>query len=121
MKLRLAFAGLAIAFSLGGSAVLPPRATAQDAAADAGKRKVRTKIDPKYPELANEMKLSGRVKIEATIGADGRVVNTRVVGGSPMLVNAALVAIKQWRFEPASSESTETFVFEFNPSGVPTD
>lgn len=118
MKLRLAFAGLALALLLGGSAVVAPKSFAQDVAGDVAKRKVRTKIDPKYPELASEMKLAGRVKIEATIAADGRVVSTRVVGGSPMLVNAAVNALKQWRFEPSSNESTETFVFDFNPSGA---
>jgi TonB family protein len=114
MKLRLAFAALVIALLVGGSVVLPLKASAQDVAADASKRKVRTKVEPKYPALASEMKISGRVKIEATISADGHVINTRVVGGSPMLINAALDAIKQWRFEPASRESTETFEFEFS-------
>jgi TonB family protein len=117
MRHRPAFAGLALAIVLGGSVVVAPKSSAQDAAGDIAKRKVRTKIDPKYPELASELKLAGRVKIEATIAADGRVVSTRVVGGSPMLINAAVNALKQWRFEPAASESTETFVFDFNPSG----
>jgi len=117
MKRRLGFAALLIASLLSGSVALPLKASAQDVAADASKRKVRTKIDPKYPELASQMKISGRVKIEATIAADGRVVNTRVVGGSPMLVNAALDALKQWRFEPDSKETTETFEFEFNRFG----
>jgi TonB family protein len=121
MKHRLALAGVALASVLAGTAVVAPKSSAQDTAGDVAKRKVRTRIEPKYPELASEMKLAGRVKIEATIAADGRVVSTRVVGGSPMLVNAAVNALKQWRFEPAANESTETFVFDFNPSGAQTD
>jgi TonB family protein len=114
MKHRLAFAGLTLALVLGGSVVVAPKAFGQDAAGDVAKRKVRTKIEPAYPAVARQMNITGKVKIEATISSEGRVLSTRVVGGSPMLVNAALDALKQWRFEPASSESTETFIFEFN-------
>jgi TonB family protein len=120
MKRRLAFMGLAIALVLGGFVVLSPRASAQDASSDVAKRRIRTKVEPQYPATAKQMNISGRVKLEATISADGRVVSTRVVGGSPFLVNAALDALKQWRFEPASRESTEIFEFDFNRSGDPT-
>jgi outer membrane biosynthesis protein TonB len=41
------------------------------------------------------------------------VVNTKVIGGSPLLVNAALDALKKWRFEPAVKDTTETIEFEF--------
>ncbi len=114
MRHRLAFAGLALALLLGSSAGLAPKSSAQDVSSDGAKRKVRTKIEPAYPAVAKQMNITGRVKIEATISADGHVVSTRVVGGSPILVNAGLDALKQWRFEPASSESTETFIFEFD-------
>jgi TonB family protein len=114
MKHRLALAALGLGLLLGGSAVVAPKSSAQDAAGDVAKRKIRTKIEPLYPAVARQMNISGRVKIEATISADGRVVSTRVVGGSPMLVNAALDALKQWRFEAASKESTETFEFDFS-------
>jgi TonB family protein len=113
MKHRLTLTGLAIALLLCGSGVYPGKASAQDGSADVTKRRVRTKVDPMYPSTARQMNISGRVKLEATISADGRVVSTRVVGGSPFLVNAALDALKQWRFEPASKESTEVFEFDF--------
>jgi protein TonB len=98
---------------LGGAAVLPHRASAQDNAADA-KRKVRTRVTPEYPALAKQMNVTGKVKIEATVAADGHVVSTRVVGGSPLLVNAALDALKKWHFEPAAKETTEVVEFAFN-------
>jgi len=69
---------------------------------------------PDYPSLARQMNVSGKVKIEATVAADGRVLTTKVVGGSPLLVNAALDAIKKWRYEPGSRETTELVEFEFN-------
>jgi len=42
------------------------------------------------------------------------VTNTRVVGGSPVLVGAATDALKKWRFEPAAKDSVEIIQFEFN-------
>ena len=60
------------------------------------------------------MNVTGKVKIEVTISADGRVTSTKVVGGSPLLVGSALDAIKKWRFEAAPKESTEIIEFDFN-------
>jgi TonB family protein len=60
------------------------------------------------------MNVSGKVKIEAAVAADGHVVSAKLIGGSPLLVNSARDALKKWRFEPASRDSTETVEFEFN-------
>jgi TonB family protein len=109
-------ASTSLALLLAGSAVLPLKASAQDAAADAGKRKVLSRVDPAYPPMAKQIHLSGRVKIEVTIAADGHVSITHVVGGSPLLVNAALDALKKWRFEPGPRETTELYEFAFGES-----
>jgi len=106
--------GLGLALVLAGSAVLPQKAFAQDNSSDSGKRRVRTRVVPDYPALAKQMNVTGKVKIEATIAADGHVISTKVVGGSPLLVNAALDALKKWRFEPAAKDTTEVIEFEFN-------
>jgi len=118
MKHKLMFAGLGLALLLGGSAILPAKASAQDASSEASKRKVRSKVVPEYPTLAKQMNVTGKVKIEATIAADGHVLTTKIVGGSPLLVNAALDALKKWRFEPASRDTTEVIEFEFNGQNV---
>jgi len=114
MKLRTWTVGMGLALLLGGTAVLPPKGTAQDASTDASKRKVRSKVAPDYPELAKQMNVTGKVKIETTIAADGHVLNTKVIGGSPLLVNAALDAVKKWRFEPGPKDTTEIIEFEFS-------
>jgi TonB family protein len=114
LKQRLIIASMGLVLVLGGSAVLPMKAPAQDNAAEAGKRKVRTKVAPEYPALAKQMNVTGKVKIEATVAADGHISGTKVVGGSPLLVNAALNALKQWHFEPAAKESTEIVEFTFS-------
>jgi TonB family protein len=113
MKEKLGIALLGLALVVAGALAAPRQCSGQDAAADSVKRKVKTRVMPDYPPLAKQMKVTGRVKIETTIAADGHVSNTKVVGGSPVLVNSALDAVKKWRFEPAAKESTETIEFDF--------
>jgi protein TonB len=106
--------GLGLAVILGGSMLAAPRTNAQENSAESAKRKVKTKTLPDYPELARQMNASGKVKIEATISADGKVTNTKVIGGSPLLVGAAQDALKKWRFEAAAKESVEVVEFDFS-------
>ena len=78
-------------------------------------RRAKTKVQPTYPELARKMQISGTVKIEVTVAANGTVKEARVVGGHPVLATAALDAAKKWRFEPAPSESSGVIDFKFEP------
>ena len=105
--------GFGLALILGGSLAAAPRASAQENPQDSAKRKVKTKNLPEYPQLAKQLNVEGKVKIEATISADGRVTNTKVIGGSPLLVGAAMEALKRWRYEPAAKESVEVVEFDF--------
>ena len=114
MKFRAMLISIGLGLVLVGAAVLPRRASAQDNEVDAGKRKIRAKVTPIYPALARQMNLYGRVKIEATVSPDGHVVATRVVGGSPLLVLAAMDAIKKFQFEPGPKETIETVEFQFD-------
>lgn len=59
-----------------------------------------TKIDPVYPPLAKTAKVEGDVVVEIEVDAHGNVNNARVVSGHPLLQNAAINAIRQWKFEP---------------------
>jgi TonB family protein len=106
--------GFGLALILGGSLAAAPRVSAQENSQDSAKRKVKTRTVPDYPELARQMNVAGKVKIEATISADGRVTNTKVIGGSPLLVGAATEALKKWRYEPAAKESIEVVEFDFS-------
>jgi TonB family protein len=80
---------------------------------DAG-RKVKSKVAPQYPELARKMNLSGTVKVEVVIGPNGTVKSTKVIGGHPLLVETAVDALKKWRYEPASNDTTTTVEFHFS-------
>jgi TonB family protein len=114
MKLRLGIAALGLATLLAGSVAFVPTILGQQPSAESAKRKVRSRVTPDYPTLAKQLNVTGRVKLEATISADGRVTNTKVVGGSPILVSAAQDALKKWKFEPAAKDTTEIIEFDFS-------
>jgi len=90
-------------------------AKAQQAQSDEIVRRAKTKVQPAYPELASKMKITGTVKIEVVVAPNGTVKDARVVGGHPVLAQAALEAAKKWRFEPASTESSGVIDFKFEP------
>jgi len=78
-------------------------------------RKVSSRVAPAYPELARRMHLQGVVKIEAVVRPNGTVKSTRVLGGNPVLVDAANDAVSKWKFEAAPSETTEVVQLTFTP------
>ena len=55
---------------------------------------------PIYPMIAKNARISGSVILAATISKSGTIENLRLVSGPPMLVNAAMDAVKQWRYKP---------------------
>jgi TonB family protein len=84
------------------------------ATAEESIRKVKTRIQPTYPEFARKMHVSGTVKLQVIVAPDGAVKDSKVVGGHPVLVNSAQEAIKKWRFEPQASETREVIEFKFS-------
>jgi TonB family protein len=88
---------------------------AQQAQSEELVRRAKSRVQPEYPELARKMKISGTVKIEVVVGPNGVVKEARIVGGHPVLANAALDAAKKWRFEPAGTDSTGVIDFKFEP------
>jgi TonB family protein len=110
MRFRLSqFAATVFAITMFASGAI-----AQTAATDEGKRKVKSKSAPTYPELARRMNVSGRVKIEVIITPDGHVRSTRVIGGHPLLVQTCQDAVKEWKFFPAAEETTQIVEFDFH-------
>jgi protein TonB len=55
---------------------------------------------PAYPPLAKAARVQGTVKFSATIGKDGTIQNLELVSGPPLLVQAAMTAVKQWTYQP---------------------
>lgn len=65
------------------------------------KLKLRKYVPPDYPAAARRANVQGRVVIEARIAESGRVENPHVLSAHPLLRDAALAAVKRWRYEPA--------------------
>jgi TonB family protein len=102
-----------LALSAGtGTTRLGAQTTQSDAQGEIS-RKVKSKVPAAYPELARKMNLTGTVKVEIVVLPNGTVKNAKVVGGHPVLANAALEAVKKWRFEPAAVESSGVVDFKF--------
>lgn len=68
-----------------------------------------------YPTLARNMALRGIVKVDAFVAADGTVKAAEIKGGHPILAQAAIIAVRGWKWEPAAHESHELIELRFNP------
>ncbi len=55
---------------------------------------------PAYPPLAKQARISGTVRLMAQIAADGRIQDLRVISGHPMLISAAIDAVRRWVYKP---------------------
>jgi periplasmic protein TonB len=58
------------------------------------------RVEPEYPALAKLAHLQGAVTLRAVIGKQGTIQNLQAVSGPPLLIKAAIDAIKQWRYRP---------------------
>jgi TonB family protein len=76
-------------------------------------RKVKTRVEPLYPELAKKNNISGSARVELLVTPEGKVKNVKVLGGNPVLVQAAVAAVTKWKYEPAAEESTIVVKFDF--------
>ena len=104
-----------IAVCLGGlSPIACTQSSAQQEQTEA-KRRVATRVVPIYPELARKMRIMGSVRIEAIVSPDGSPKAIRVIGGHPLLAQAATDAIHKWKWTPAGQETTEIIEIKFNP------
>jgi protein TonB len=79
------------------------------------------RVTPVYPPLARQTRISGTVRLHALIAKDGTVQQLEVMSGHPLLVQAALDAVKQWRYrptllngEPVEVDTTIDVIFTLN-------
>ncbi|HET8921985.1 MAG TPA: TonB family protein [Candidatus Acidoferrum sp.] len=59
-------------------------------------------VNPEYPPLARQTRIQGTVVVDAIIDEKGNVVQAHAVSGHPLLIEAALKAVLQWKYEPTS-------------------
>jgi protein TonB len=70
-----------------------------------------TKPSPEYPDLARSAGVDGTVLVQALVGKDGKVKDTKVVKSIPMLDEAAVKAVRMWVFKPALSNNKPVAVW----------
>lgn len=79
------------------------------------------RVNPVYPPLARQTRISGTVRLHAIISKDGSVQQLEVISGHPLLVQSALDAVRQWRYrptllngEPVEVDTTIDVIFSLN-------
>ncbi len=70
---------------------------------------VEKKIDPTYPQTARDANIEGKVVLTVLIDRKGKVVETCVEDGNPLLVPSAIEAVKQWKFKKHFGFSAKSF------------
>jgi TonB family protein len=75
---------------------------------DVKQAKLISPVAPSYPAMAKSQHISGNVLIDALIDANGRVTTMKVVSGPPLLHQAAMDALKQWKYQPAMLDGKPT-------------
>jgi TonB family protein len=96
------------------AAVLALIVAAVSPARAADDRAVKSRVAPVYPEIAKRMKITGEVKVEATVDPEGKVMEAKAVSGNRVLTPAAEEAVRRWRFEPGASQSMVSVEVNFN-------
>jgi TonB family protein len=106
---KLPFKSLALTLVVCAASVAPTGAQSTPVT----RRPVRHLVTPAYPELAKKLNLTGTARVEVTIGPDGIVKHTRVIGGHPVLAAEAERAAEKSTFEPGPAETVEVIEFKF--------
>jgi protein TonB len=78
-------------------------------------RKAIEKVAPVYPQLARRTHIRGMVKLEVVVRPNGSVKSAKALGGSPVLIESATDAVRKWKFEAGTEETTETVQLVFEP------
>ena len=109
MKVRSMLWGLLIAVSLA-----VPSARAEDNDVRWAHREL-----PSYPVLLRNLKIGGHVKLLVTLTNDGKVKQTTVRGGNPMLAELSCMAVKKWVYSGSAPDDKVEVELVFDPgSGV---
>lgn len=80
-----------------------------------GTRKLVARVTPVYPPLARNMNLTGAVKLEALVLANGTVKKVQTKGGNPVFAQAAESAVRAWKWEKSDRDTLERIEIIFTP------
>jgi len=81
---------------------------------------VKERVEPDYPAMAKQLHLQGAVQVQAHISESGIVEDVKPMTGNAVLMNAAVAAVKRWKFapfvadgKPAKAVAELSFNFKF--------
>lgn len=113
LKVRLVLAAIVVIVMivLAGSKDSIVRGAASEGAS--GGRALISRVEPDLNVLKG-VQAGGVVRVEALVGADGTVKTTRLLEGNPVLGQASLTAIRQWKYAPAADDEIVTVKIEFD-------
>ena len=82
------------------------------------KKAIVSKVEPEYPAMAKQMRVTGRVQVDVFVAADGSVDKVQALNGNMLLSNAAVNAVKHWKFSPITAngkpcKAVTTLTFDF--------
>jgi len=78
-------------------------------------RKVLVRVPAEYPAILQSKNIGGMVKVRIVISPSGAVRSAEVVGGNPILAEAAVDAIKKWKYERATADTATIVQLRFDP------
>jgi TonB family protein len=82
---------------------------------EGGDRKVVTRVEPEYPETLKRLYIGGVVRVATTVAPNGTVEDAELLGGNPVLGQAAMKAIKQWKYASNTSKEKLVIKITFDP------
>jgi len=77
-------------------------------------RRLVTQVEPNYPDTLKRLNIGGTVRLQLTIGPKGNVETVDVLGGNPILGEAAVAAVKQWVYTASRSRTTAELTIPFD-------
>src|ERR1700744_2319688 len=75
--------------------------------------KVLKKVIPAYPEIIKKMSVSGTVRMQVTIAADGTVKDVEARGGNAIFIDSVAAAVRNWKFVPGQRQPPADISFSF--------
>ena len=78
-------------------------------------RKLISRIEPVYPDILQSNHIGGTVRLKVSIAANGKVEDAELLGGNPILGEAAMVAVKKWVYAAGRSRTMTEVSIRFDP------
>jgi TonB family protein len=98
-----------LTLSVGAGAIAPLHAQEPRA------RKLLYRLPPKYPEYLKIHDIGGTVRLSVEVTPKGTVRSVKPLGGNPILIDAAISAVKEWQYAPVDYSETFEVKIDFVP------